>query len=198
MFFKEIGFHLQEIKEILDSPQFDRKQALLTHKELLLQKKKRLEEMIRTLERTIDSMEGEIQMSKQDLFDGFDMKEIEEHQKKYAEEIRVRYGVDAMGELSKHSEKEWARIMARSDEIYKKLVTYMDKDPAAPEVQQVIGAWRQHISDNFYPCTLEIFRGLGDMYVADERFTANIDKYAKGLAAFMKEAMHIYCDNHTE
>jgi hypothetical protein len=41
---------------------------------------------------------------------------------------------------------------------------------------------------------LEIFRGLGDLYVADERFTANNDRHGPGLAQFMRDAMHIYCD----
>lgn len=54
---------------------------------------------------------------------------------------------------------------------------------------------RQHITDSFYNCTLEIFRGLGDLYVQDEHFTANIDKVKPGLAKFMREAMHLYCDN---
>jgi hypothetical protein len=47
----------------------------------------------------------------------------------------------------------------------------------------------------YYDCTLEIFRGLGDLYVMDERFTRNIDKDQPGYAAFLQKAMHIYCDN---
>ena len=63
-------------------------------------------------------------------------------------------------------------------------------------VQESIGEWRQHITANFYNCTIEIFRGLGDLYVSDERFTANIDKYRPGLANFMKNSIDVYCDNH--
>lgn len=71
----------------------------------------------------------------------------------------------------------------------------MHKGAKDSEVQQVIGEFRQYITGNFYTCTLEIFRGLGDLYVNDERFTANIDKYKVGLAKFMREAMHICCDD---
>lgn len=72
----------------------------------------------------------------------------------------------------------------------------MDKSPVDEEVQIVIGKWRNHISENFYDCTIEIFRGLGIMYVADERFTKNIDKYKSGLAQFLSDGINVYCDNH--
>src|SRR4051794_6613571 len=60
LFFREIGFSLHEIKEILDRPEFDRKRALEAHKELLLEKKKRLEDIIFTVDKTIQSIEGGI------------------------------------------------------------------------------------------------------------------------------------------
>ncbi len=53
-----------------------------------------------------------------------------------------------------------------------------------------------YISTNFYNCTIEIFRGLALMYIGDERFTKNIDKYGEGLAQFFSDAMNIYCDNN--
>lgn len=74
----------------------------------------------------------------------------------------------------------------------------MDKEPSDPTVQAAIEDKRQHITDNFYTCTPEIFRGLGDMYVSDKRFTANIDKVRPGLAEFLQKAMRIYCDNRKE
>ncbi|WP_213525037.1 TipAS antibiotic-recognition domain-containing protein [Paenibacillus sp. J31TS4] len=51
------------------------------------------------------------------------------------------------------------------------------------------------MTDNYYNCTVEIFRGLGDLYVQDERFTKSIDKDKTGYAEFLREAMHYYCDN---
>jgi hypothetical protein len=48
---------------------------------------------------------------------------------------------------------------------------------------------RQQISRWFYDCSSEIHRGLGEMYVADHRFTENIDRYAPGLAAYMRDAI---------
>ena len=200
LFFREIGFELQEIKEMLDSPGFDPRQALYTHRELLLKKKRRLEEIIRTVENTIKSMEGESTMDKKDMFSGFDMSEIEKHQNQYAEEVKQKYGntdayKESVGKTSKYTREDWAKITGDAGRIYQKIAAAMDKGPAHPEAQQAVGEWRQHISDNFYNCTPEIFRGLGDLYVDDHRFTENIDKIKPGLAAFLREAMHIYCDN---
>jgi hypothetical protein len=70
----------------------------------------------------------------------------------------------------------------------------MDKGPADPQVQEGVAELRQYIADHFYDCTSEIFRDLGDLYVTDERFTANLDKNKSGYAAFLREAMHVYCD----
>lgn len=200
LFFKELDFNLQEIKKILDTPSFDRKIALRTHRELLIEKKKRLERIIESVDKTIYSVEEGIEMSKKEMFEAFDMTEIKKHQEKYAEETRKKYGsTDAYKESQKktstYTKEDWARIMGRQDEIYKKLAALTDRDPADPEVQELVKEKRQHITDNFYNCTPEILRGLAEMYTLDERFTTNIDKYKPGLAEFLKEAIIIYCNN---
>lgn len=203
LFFKELGFSLQEIKQILDNPGFDRNQALKAQKELLIKKKERLEKIIVSVEKTIASIEGGTQMPKKEMFEAFDMSEIERHQQKYAEETRQKYGhteayKESQRRTSGYTKDDWAAIMAKQDEIRKRIIALMDKGPADPQVQEAVEEWRQLITDSFYTCTLEIFRGLGDLYVNDERFTASIDKYRPGLAKFMREAMHLYCDNQNK
>ena len=86
LFFKELDFSLQDIKSILDSPDFDRKEALKAHKKLLTEKKKRLEEIIKSVEKTIDSIDGGIEMSKNEMFKVFDMEDIKKYRKEYAKE----------------------------------------------------------------------------------------------------------------
>jgi DNA-binding transcriptional MerR regulator len=200
LFFKELEFSLQEIKRILDSPGFDKKQALKSHKELLLEKKKRLQKIIKSVERTIHSIEGGIDMSKKEMFEAFDISKIEKHKEKYAKEVRQKYGntkayKESQEKTSGYTKNDWAAIMTKWDEIYKKIANVMDKGPADSQVQEAVGELRAHITKYFYECTTEIFRGLGELYVNDERFTANIDKYKEGLSKFLREAMHIYCDN---
>jgi DNA-binding transcriptional MerR regulator len=201
LFFKELDFNLQEIKGILDSPSFDREHALKLHKELLVKKKKRLEEIIKSVDKTMASIKGGIDMNKKDMFESFDMSEIERQQQKYAEETKEQYSSsDAYKEsqrrTSKYNKEDWARIMQRGSKNYIRLASLMDsKSPSDLEVQEVIADCRQYITDSFYNCTPEIFRGLADLYVMDERFTANIDKTKPGLAKFLSEGIIIYCEN---
>ena len=199
LFFKELDFGLQEIKTILDRPDFDRKKALKAHKQLLLEKQKRLEKIIRTVERTINSIEGGMDMDKKEMFKAFDLTELEEHKAKYAEETKRKYGnteayKESQQKTSEYTAKDWAAIQAKREKIYKKMMDAMDRGPADAVVQEAVEAWRQHITEYFYECTPETLRGLGDLYVSDERFTANIDKYKPGLAKFLRDAIHIYCD----
>ncbi|ASS73710.1 MerR family transcriptional regulator [Tumebacillus algifaecis] len=198
LFFREIGFSLQEIKEVLDSPDFDRKSALAAHKEILLQKKKRLEDIIDTVEKTLESIEGGCKMSDKEMFEGFDTTPLEEHKKKYSQEAREKYGdemVDASEKrVETYSQADWEKINARQTANIEQIVANMGNGPADPLVQEAIADTRQAICDYYYDCTPEIFRGLGDLYVMDERFTAYYEAYGTGLAAFMREAIHVYCD----
>ncbi|MET3293175.1 UNVERIFIED_CONTAM: DNA-binding transcriptional MerR regulator [Brevibacillus sp. OAP136] len=202
LFFKEIGFNLQEIKAILDNPAFDRKHALQSHRELLLQKKQRLEEMIRTVDKTIESIEGGSKMETDKMFEGFSMEEIEKHRETYADEARRLYGKEIVDESEKrtsaYTKDDWESINDQWNDIYQQVIAGMPNGPADPRVQAAVARLRAHITANFYDCTPEVFRGLGDLYVQDERFTKNIDKHHPGLAAFLRDAMHVYCDRLAE
>ena len=61
------------------------------------------------------------------------------------------------------------------------------------EAQALVAKLQAHITENYYTCTDEILSGLGQMYVADERFKKNIDKYGEGTAEFAADAIEIYC-----
>jgi DNA-binding transcriptional MerR regulator len=133
LFFREIGFDLLEIKHILDRPDFNRKRALESHRELLTAKKQRLQDMINTVDKTLNELKGGAQMEKEDWFEGFDMSPIEEHKKKYAAEARQKYGDATMDAVEKRTNKytkeDWAEIMAKNDSINAKIVARMDQGP---------------------------------------------------------------------
>ena len=65
---------------------------------------------------------------------------------------------------------------------------------ASVEAQALVAKLQTHITENYYTCTDEILAGLGKMYVSDERFTKNIDKYGDGTAEFASEAIASYCE----
>jgi DNA-binding transcriptional MerR regulator len=195
LFFRELEFPLEDIRRIMSSPAFDQREALIAHRRLLREKRARLDRLIASVERTIESMERGERMNDENMFEGFDDAKIKE----YTEEARQRWGgTDAFEEsvrrTKRYGKSDWEDIGSKSGEINNAMVALMGRDPADPEVQQTIGRWFKLIDERFYTVTPEIFRGLGDAYVQDARFTASYDQYKPGLAAFMREAMHVYAD----
>ncbi|WP_071392630.1 MerR family transcriptional regulator [Bacillus tuaregi] len=190
LFFKELGFPLKKIKEIIDSPSFDRQEALIMQHNMLLEKKKRLEKMIGTIEKTIQHSKGEIQMSNQEKFEGFDFSH-----NPYEQEAREMWGDKAVDEANEKAKNMTAFDQERFNEIYHNLAAIRHLSPDSKEAQEGINEWYQFLNKmgNY---SLEAFKGLGQMYVDDERFTKNIDQFGEGLAKFMRDAMAVYADKN--
>jgi len=131
-------------------------------------------------------------------FDSFDMSEIEQAKREYAEEAEARWGgteayQESARRTSRYDKAEWAKIQAGSNEIMASFITAMASGPSGEAAQRAVEAWRAHIGRYFYPCGTEMLRGLGEMYISDERFTRNLDRLGEGLAAFMHESIQCYC-----
>lgn len=190
LFFRELDFSLEDIRQIMQNPSYDKKNALQKQKELLLQKRERLDVLISLVNKTL---KGERDMS----FSQFDTSRIEETKQKYAEEAKRRWGdTDAYAEYeSKEKSRDAVRKKAMDDEGEAILSEFGRKRSLAPdceEVQRLVERWQEHITDKYYTCTKEILFGLGKMYVGDERFTRYIDRYGEGTAAFMSAAIAVY------
>ena len=117
----------------------------------------------------------------------------------YESEARERWGdTDAYREhteKTKHYTKEkWAEANDGMMEIFAEFAVCKQNGASADstEAQMLVAKLQAHITESYYTCTDEILAGLGKMYVADERFKKNIDKYGKGTAEFVAEAIEIY------
>ncbi|MGZ9585783.1 MerR family transcriptional regulator [Paenibacillus marinisediminis] len=194
LFFRELGFPLKKIKQIVSSPTFDRQEALLLHREMLLDKRRHLDQMITTIDKTIQHVKGEIQMSNKEKFEGFDFSH-----NPYEQEARERWGDQAVDEsnakIGKMSKSEQSEFTAAFNELYTKLAALRHGAPEAEASQAVIKEWYD-LLNKMGNYSLDAFKGLGQMYVADERFTKNIDQFGEGLAQFMCDAMAVYADNN--
>ena len=191
LLFREMNFPLSEIKEIISNPKFDRIDALEKHNNLLIKKRQRLDNLINLVDNTI---KGENDMS----FKEFDNSKIEENKRKYSEEVKNRWGnTDAYKEYEKktssYDKNSWTTINEEMIEILKEFADNRNEDPNSHIVQSLVEKWRAYITSNFYNCTKEILSGLGLMYIGDERFKENIDKYGEGTSEFMAKAIEIYC-----
>ena len=191
LFFKELDFPLSDIKEIMTDPRYDKKEALLKQKELLLQKRDRLDGLIKLVENTI---KGDMDMS----FQEFDMTDIETAKSRYAAEVKRRWGTtDAYKESKEktfaYDKDKWGTVNDEGAEILNGFGRIRTLPPHGRQAQELVARWQSYITANFYQCTDEILSGLGHMYISDQRFTENIDKHGKGTATFMAAAIESYC-----
>ena len=195
LFFRELGFSLRDIGRVLNSPDFDRREALAMHRKLLVEKRRRVQALITSVDRSIAALDGGEDMSNNAMFEGFDESKLNE----YREEARRRWGHTPAWEESErrtsgYTKQDWQDIQSESDEINRGLAALMGEDPAGAEVQALVGRWHSLINSRFYECSPHVFRGLADMYVEDARFTAHYNRWRPGLAAFLRQAMHVYAD----
>ena len=121
--------------------------------------------------------------------------------KNYSTEARERWGnTDAYREHEKktknYTKEKWAEVNNGLMAIF---VEFAERKSGgfvvnSPEVQTLVVKLQEYITQNYYACTDEILAGLGKMYVADERFKKNIDKYGEGTAEFAAEAIGQFCN----
>lgn len=187
LLFRELQFPLKEIKSILDSPNFDPAEALSQQIKLLELQRKRLGELIsfacEIQERGIEKMN----------FQAFDKSQLEQ----YKAEARAKWGDTKEYrefEQKQKSRPDTEKAVGQLMEMFSELGALKHLPPDDQAVQEKIGALQRYITDHFYTCTDEVLKGLGQMYVDDERFTKNIDKAGgEGTAAFAKRAIDLYC-----
>ena len=119
----------------------------------------------------------------------------------YSAEAQKRWGDTAAyrehAEKTKHYTKEtWDAVNDGLMSIFAEFSACKNRgaSPDSPEAQALVTKLQAHITEHYYTCTSEILAGLGKMYVADERFKKNIDKYGDGTAEFVSEGIRIYVE----
>ena len=174
LLFRELEFPLKDIRKIIRSPGFDRSKALDQQIGLLKLKKEHIENLIDLAERIKETEVGTLS------FDAFDTGKLE----KYAAQAKASWGTTpAYQEYEKKSknrtEEETRDISRGLMDIFAEFGAIRNTDPASEAAQALVKKLQKYITDNFYDCTKDILRGLGEMYVLDERFRSNIDKLCR-------------------
>ena len=195
LFFKELDVPLGEIRAILNDPDFNQVEALENHRRLLQLRAERLLRLLQTVDKTIQKLTEDTRMlTDEELYEGFSKEQIESYQR----EANERWGstpayAESQRRVRNMTKAQWNAIGQQGDEATREMASLMGGDPASPEVQAAIAKHHAWI-ENFYPAPAEMYAGLGQMYVEDERFRAYYDKYAPDLADFMRDAMAIYAE----
>jgi DNA-binding transcriptional MerR regulator len=198
LFYRELDFPLAAIRTILDLPGFDQVAALRDHRRMLGERAERLARLLRTVDRTIAKLteEDKMPLTDEELYEGFSPREREQL-KGYEAEARERWGemaAESQRRVRKMSKAQWQAIQQEGDAATRLMAEAMGRPVSDPEVQAAIARHHAWI-ENFYPCSAEMYRGLGQMYVDDPRFTATYDTVRPGLAVFMRDAMAYYAEH---
>jgi len=197
LFYRELGFPIEKIKDIVDSPDFDEITALINHREQLISKRKQLDQLIQNVEKTILHKERGIYMTDKEKFEGFKQKLINENEEKYGKEIREKYGDDTVDAANK-------KLMNMSGEQYKEfekltrmILDTLEKametgDPAGELAQKACEMHKKWLSFTWDKYSPKAHAGLAQMYVDDGRFAEYYDKRKPGMAKFFRDAIYIY------
>lgn len=194
---RAMGLSLDQIKSLLEDPNFDSLSALKNHQNQLLLKKQELEHILANVEKTIAAKEGRAIMSDRKKFEGLKQRMLDENEQKYGNEIRENYGKETV-ERSNHkfknmTEEQFNEVNQLASDIQEKLAeAFREGNPGSPLAQEVADLHRQWLSYYWDGYTKEAHAGLAQMYVDDPRFTSYYDKEHPGTAVFLRDAILIY------
>ena len=199
LFYRELGFPLDEIKGLLDDPTADAETHLRRQRDLLTQRIGRLEAMVTSVDRAIGAWKMGISLTPEERFEVFG----EHDPTQYADEAEQRWGgTDAYKQsqerTSRYTKQDWLDIKAETADLLRRFGEAFragvapDSEPAMDLAEE----HRQQIDRRFYRLGYEAHRGLAEMYIADPRFAKNYDDVAPGISRWVHDAILANADRH--
>lgn len=192
MFYRELGFPLDEVAALLDDPDADPQEHLRRQHALLSERIGKLQAMAAAVEHAMEARKMGINLTPEEKFDVFGDFDPDEH----ADEVRERWGhTDAYQESQRrtasYTKEDWKRLTEQLDAVHRKMAETMERGVPADsaEAMDVAEEHRRFISSGYYDCSHELHTCLGEMYVADERFTATYEAIRPGLAGYLRDAI---------
>jgi DNA-binding transcriptional MerR regulator len=192
LFYRELGFPLDEVATLLDDPQADPQTQLRRQYALLTARIEKLRKMAAAVEHAMEARKMGINLTPEEKFEVFGDKDPEEH----AEEAERRWGgteayAESQRRAASYTKDDWKRMQAEVASWGERYDALMAAgEPATGQrAMDMAEEHRQHITKWFYECTYEIHQGLAEMYVSDERFKEFYDSMRPGLAEHLREAI---------
>ncbi len=195
LYYRALGVELAQVKEILDDPSFDRLAVLRGHLAALEGERGRLQRLIDSVQETIRTQERDEIMSDEKKFEAFKRQFVEEKERLYGAEAREKYG-DAEVEASNarvmgvtlEQFQEYERL---GQEILDRLSAAVaaGEDPAGETGREITDLHRRWLTIMGDRHDVQRHRGIAELYVQDERFTAYYDRERPGCAQFLRDAV---------
>ncbi|MFE5752935.1 MerR family transcriptional regulator [Streptomyces massasporeus] len=200
LFYRELGFPLEEVAALLDDPDADPRAHLRRQHELLTARIEKLRKMAAAVEHAMEARTMGLNLTPEERFEVFGDNDPEQ----YAEEVEERWGntdeyADSQRRTASYTKEDWKRIQAEAADWGERYGALMaaDEPPTGEAAMTLAEEHRQHICTWFYECSYEIHRCLGDMYASDERFKAFYDALRPGLAEHLRDAIAANAARHT-
>lgn len=191
LFYRELGFQLNDIKRIILSPDFDKVNALESHKKILEKNLVKQKMLIETVDKTIAHLRGKETMKDEELYYGFDS----EKQKKYEKQL-IAEGIVTQEYLAKYKEKltsaDKDKFIQEGKKINEDLISAMNRG-LAPSSQEVQDIMRRHHAWVGWNPTKEGYLGLSQRYLTPE-FKKFYDQLDPRLLKYITEAMKIFAE----
>lgn len=189
---RDLGLGLDAIASVIDDQ--DRRgtrDVLDRHRTWLLAESERLARLARTVQRTIDELAGGEEMDVEELFEGFDAS-------RYEAEVQERWpegAAESRRRTANWSREDFADAARRGVDLAQRFATLAAESVPVddPRTQEAVAEHYEWVS-LFWTPNAAAYRGLGDMYVADERFRQYYDKHGEGTARYLREAMAAYAE----
>ncbi|MFD0021864.1 MerR family transcriptional regulator [Streptomyces sp. NPDC058382] len=193
LFYRELGFPLEEIAALLDDPDADPREHLRRQHALLSDRIAELQRMAAAVETAMEARRMGINLTPEEKFEVFGDKDPEQH----AEEAERRWGgteayAESQRRAARYTKEDWKRMQAEVASWGERYDALMEAgEPATGgRAMDLAEEHRRHITAWFYECTTEIHRGLGEMYVADLQFKAYYESMRPGLAEHLRDAIN--------
>ena len=195
LYYRALGVGLAQIKECLDDPSFDRLAALKRHLAALEAEQDRLEQLIRSVKDTIGAEERNGIMSDEQKFEAFKQQVVAHNEEVYGAEIRAKYGDKEVEEanaavmnLTQAQYQEWTDLGREIQERLEAAVR-AGLSPEGEEGEEITALHRRWLTITGNRYAPAKHRGIAELYVMDERFTAYYDKHLSGCARFLRDAV---------
>ena len=198
LFYRELGFGLDAIATILDAPDADTAGHLRRQRGLLTDRIERLQQMVASLDKEMEAHIMGVQLTPEEKFEIFGPNYSDD----YEAEAEQRWGDtdqwrQSQANTAKLTKKDWVEVKRSGDELNRRLAQALASGEA-PDSDTAMDLAEQHRAaiEQFYACSYSMHRGLGDMYLADERFTRTYEDVAPGLAQWLRDAIHANADRY--
>ena len=190
--YRGLGFPLEEVATLLDDPDADPAEHLRRQHRLLRERLEATSAMVAAVEKEMEARQMGISLTPEERFEVFGDWLPEE----YAAEAEQRWGdteewAQSQRRTAAMSKADWLQVKAETDDVEGRFAAALGAGVAADSAaaMDLAEEHRQHISRWFYDCSPQVHAGLGEMYVADERFTAYYERIAPGLAQYVSTAV---------